>query len=257
MEAMKITVCQMRDQISEFDEDWNLLIEHVQKEKSDIILLPEMTFSPWFAVNPNFVPDEWEKAVLAHDKAETLLKELSPACVLGSRPVNCDNKRLNQAYVWEPESSMTFTHTKYYLPNEEGYWEANWYHRGDGSFQPVRCQEATIGFLICTDLWFYQHSRQYAHQGVHLIACPRATPHATLDKWLTGGRTAAIVAGAFCLSSNKFSLEGADLGGQGWIIDPDGEVLGVTSRNDPFLTVNIDLEEADRAKETYPRYVAD
>jgi hypothetical protein len=48
-----------------------------------------------------------------------------------------------------------------------------------------------------------------------------------------------------------------DLGGQGWAVGPDGQVLGVTSRARPFLTVSIDLAEAERAKSTYPRYVLD
>lgn len=257
MGVMKVTVCQMRDAGTEFVADWNLLIAYAKKEKPDIILLPEMTFSPWFAVNPNFVSETWEKAVLAHDKAEALFEDLAPSCILGSRPINSGHKRLNQAFVWEQDSGMTLAHTKYHLPSEEGYWEAKWYHRGDGRFEPVQCRETSIGFLICTDLWFYQHSRQYGRKGVQLIACPRATPHATLDKWLAGGRAAAVVSGAYCISSNKFSLSGADLGGQGWIVDPDGDVLGLTSTNEQFLTVNIEQKTADESKRTYPRYVED
>ena len=164
---------------------------------------------------------------------------------------------LNQAFVWNPVSGLTLGHTKYHLPNEEGFWEANWYQRGDGSFQPVRCHNANIGFLICTELWFFEHARLYAKNDVHLIACPRATPHSSLENWLAGGRVAALVSGAYCASSNKISIQGADLGGQGWIADPEGNVLGVTKRDTPFLTVDIDLEMAEQAKQTYPRYVRD
>ena len=45
------------------------------------------------------------------------------------------------------------------------------------------------------------------------------------------------------------------MGGQGWIVGPDGEILGITSREQPFVTVEIDPQKADRAKKTYPRYV--
>jgi hypothetical protein len=38
------------------------------------------------------------------------------------------------------------------------------------------------------------------------------------------------------------------------LIDPDGSVLGVTSHAEPFLTVEVDLDQAVRAKRTYPRY---
>ena len=46
--------------------------------------------------------------------------------------------------------------------------------------------------------------------------------------------------------------------GTGWIIEPEeGNVLGLTSQENPFLTIDIDLKIADAAKDTYPRYVLD
>ena len=39
------------------------------------------------------------------------------------------------------------------------------------------------------------------------------------------------------------------------VINPDGEVLGLTSRREPFVTVEIDLNEVALAKQTYPRYI--
>lgn len=254
---MKVTVCQMRDEIAEFNEDWSQLKEHTQRERPDLIILPEMAFSPWFAKDSVFNPETWDRAVLDHDAAEKAIKDLSPSCVLGSRPVNSGKKRLNRAFVWNTDSGFSFAHTKFHLPNEEGFWEANWYHRGSGLFEPTQCLNANIGFLICTELWFYEHARFFTKKGVHMIACPRATPHSTLDKWLAGGRVAAVVSGAYCVSSNKISLRGSDLGGQGWIVDPEGEVMGVTSQDMPFLTINIELGIAEKAKKTYPRYIED
>jgi len=80
---------------------------------------------------------------------------------------------------------------------------------------------------------------------------------ASADKWLAGGRAAAVMCGAFCLSSNRGGLDinGMEWAGQGWIIEPDGEILGLTSLEDPFVTVDIDLQTAEKAKKTYPRYV--
>ena len=75
---------------------------------------------------------------------------------------------------------------------------------------------------------------------------------------MAGGRTAAVVSGAFCLSScfggrDRYGMQWA---GRGWIIEPEeGDILAVTSRSQPFITLDIDLQVADRAKQTYPRYV--
>jgi N-carbamoylputrescine amidase len=256
---MKVTVCELGNDPASFAKDWERLAAHVKVEQSDLVLLPEMPFSPWFAWSPKYDPTVWKNSVNAHREAIPLLEQLAPAIVCGSQPIDKTNRRHNEAFIWEQRSGFQSAHTKYYLPNEEGYWEASWYERGDGNFEPIRAGDALLGFLICTDLWFFQHSRSYGKKGVHLIASPRATPRSTLDKWLAGGQSAAVVSGAFVFSSNKVNQEGekADLGGQGWIVGPNGKVLGLTSQEQPFLTLDLDLTKAEKAKETYPRYVKD
>jgi len=256
---MKVTVCQLGNDPEAFARDWERLAAHVKTEQSDLVLLPEFPFSPWFAWSPEYNPTIWEDAVKAHQEAAPLLEKLSSAFVCGSLPVNNKGKRHNEAFIWDSTSGFRYAHTKYYLPDEEGYWEASWYERGDGDFAPISAGGAVLGFVICTDIWFFQHARSYGKKGVHLIACPRATPRSTLNKWLVGGQAAAVVSGAFVLSSNKINREEdkADLGGQGWIVGPNGKVLGLTSHEHPFLTLDLDLAKAEKAKETYPRYVKD
>ena len=62
----------------------------------------------------------------------------------------------------------------------------------------------------------------------------------------------------------KFGIESsiarhqASVVGVGRVVEPEeGDVLGVTSRERPFLTLEIDLGVSDTAKTTYPRYVLD
>ena len=146
---------------------------------------------------------------------------------------------------------------KYYLPDENLFWEATWYKRGELDFTPKQVGDVKVGMAICTEIWYTEHARNYAKSGVHIVASPRATEISSADKWIAGGRACAVMAGAFCLSSNRGSLDinGMHWAGQGWIIEPDGEVLGLTSEEAPFLTIDIDLQSAEYAKKTYPRYV--
>lgn len=173
--------------------------------------------------------------------------------------MNQNGRRLNQGFVWDNRNGYHAAHHKYYLPDEEGFWEASWYERGDGRFVPVEAAGLRIGFEICTDLWFMHRARAYGREGAHLVVTPRATPRSTVDKWLAGGRTTAVVGGAYSISSNRTSAKGSkvEFGGQGWIIGPDGDVLGLTSGERPFVTVEIEIEQAERAKSGYPRYVPD
>lgn len=256
---MRVTVCELHNDPDDFAADWERLAAHVRQEGSELVVLPEMAFAPWFGAHRHFDPIVWLTATTAHDAWMACLGDLAPAAVISSRPIDDNQERLNAGYIWQAERDVEFVHAKYYLPDEPGFWEASWYGRGDGDFSLFAHGAAQIGMLICTELWFFDRARAYGQAGAHIIAVPRATPRETLDKWLVGGRAAAIVAGAFVLSSNAITRDNelANLGGRGWVVGPDGDLLAQTSPAQPFATVDIDLAAAERAKQTYPRYVLD
>jgi N-carbamoylputrescine amidase len=253
---MRVTVCQLSDEREAFAADWDALCAHARRERSELVLLPEMPFSAWFAVERRFEPEIWRAAIAEHVLWKERLGDLAPAVVLATRPVERDGRRLNEAFVWA-SGAATAVHDKRYLPDEDGFWEASWYDRGDGVFQPAAAGPARVGFQICTELWTLEESRQYGLKGVDVLAAPRATPASSRERWLVAGRAAAILAGAYCISSNRSgaSRAGFEFAGMGWIIDPEGEVLAMTSNESPIISLDIDLAQASRAKATYPRYV--
>jgi N-carbamoylputrescine amidase len=250
---MRVTVCQFHDDAAGLERDWHGLVAHVRSERSDFVLLPEMPFFPWFATKRTFDAALWKAAVAAHSAWEQRLSELSPAVVASTRPIDFGNERYNEGFLWERETGSRAAHAKAYLPDEEGVWEASWYQAATPDFTPVQVREAHVGFLICTELWHMEQARLYGLEQVQLLVTPRLTAEVTLEKWLAAGRVAAIVAGAFGLSSNRFAESGL-YGGRGWIVDPEGAVLALTSEEQPFVSATIDLDVADRAKTTYPRY---
>lgn len=255
---MKVTVCELSNERPALEDRWSSLAEHCRREKSEFLLLPEMPFSPWLAGRHD--PDQaaWMSAVVEHESWRNTLIDVMPATVAATQPVVDGDSNYNEAFLWSAVAGYRPAHRKYYLPNEDGFWEANWYRRGPREFLPVELNGLRIGFLLCTEMWFTEHARSYATASVELLAAPRATGVSSTEKWIAGGRAAAVMSGAFCLSSNRSGVDasGFEWGGHGWIIEPEeGEVLGLTSPQRPFLTIDIDLEVARRAKETYPRYV--
>jgi predicted amidohydrolase len=253
---MRVTVCQLEDGRDGFEEGWDGLCRHVRDQGSELVLLPEMPFSAWFAAARPFDAGVWAAAVAGHGAWQERLAELAPATVLGTAAVERGGTRLNEAFVWSDGLARP-AHHKRYLPDEDGFWEASWYAPGDGSFELAEAAGAKVGFQICTEIWTLQASRDYGLAGADIIAAPRATPAVSRDKWLVGGRAAAILAGAFCLSSNRSgtAATGLEFAGCGWIVDPDGQVLALTTDEEPVVTRDIDLEMARAAKSTYPRYV--
>lgn len=253
---MKITVCQIN--ASQLESDWDALVSHVQAQQSEVVLLPEMAFSTWFAASKDFDIEIWNDAVEQHQQWSERFHELGAKIVTGTMPINRDGKRLNAAFVWTGDTGLRLVHDKTYVPDEDGFWEASWYQRGKIDFPIVTIDNLNIGFMICTEMWFFQHARDYSKQNIHLLLCPRSTMLKSVPKWLVGGQTAAIVSGAFCLSSNHVGRAGEiELGGHGWVVDPLGTLLATTSEDEPFLTLDIDVAEAEAAKDDYPCYVID
>lgn len=257
----RVTVCELPDfESDDFDARFEALVEHAAATDADLVVIPEMPFSPWLAAtDPDGadVEGDWERAVESHERWLARLDDLAPAAVLGSRPTVRGDRRHNEGFVHGGGRTRD-VHVKSHLPDEPGFREASWYHAGDGGFESVDCAGLDVGALVCTDLWASNEVRRYGRAGVDLLANPRVTERRTTDKWLAGARTMAVLAGAYLVSSNRSgTADGVTFGGSGWVIDPDGTVLARTDEDHPFATVELDPSVAAQAKETYPRDALD
>ena len=256
---MKITVCQIDNIPQSFEKCLLNLQAYLLSQHTDLLLLPEMPFSEWLPKDKNFSENKWKNAVDEHMDRIKFLSKLNAKYIIGTRPaIDKNGKFLNIAFLHDSSINKIFSiHEKYYLPNDEGFWEATWYSKGSGKFIPFHIGTTLAGLQICTDMWFFHHAREFGKKHIEILCVPRATPYASLKKWTIGGKSAAIVSGAFCISSNLYNPPGigADLGGIGWIISPEGEILNSTNPNRPFITMDLDLSKSREAKKTYPRYV--
>ena len=244
---MRITVCQLHNGREALAADWRRLVEHVRTQRSELVLLPEMPFYPWFPTPREFDATVWHQALVAHDAWEKRLSDLTPAVALGTRPVDFGALRYSAGFMWNEQEGIAETiHVKSCLSNEEGAWETTWYERAVPDFESVTIGRARLGMLIGLELWMTDQARFYGDDGVHIIAIPRVdrSVDAEMDvanrEWLEGGRTAAMGAGTFVMSSSRGG-RGNSFGGAGFVIAPDGQVLATTSPEQPFASVEIDL----------------
>lgn len=251
---MRVTVCELPHEPDALAAAWAALGEHAVAHRSELVLLPEFAMVEPVWESERFDADRWSAIVRLSDSWLRRLSELRTEYVVGTRPVGLDRRRLNQAYLWSAAGGVEPLRSKYYLPQEPGNWEASWFERGDSAFPVFHAGPASFGINVCTELWALETYATYAARGVELLLSPRATALATTPKWLAAGVVAAVRSGAFSLSSNRVEPTGA-CGGGGWIIDPAGEVLAVTSATEPFATRDIDLTAAAKAQSSYPRYV--
>ncbi|MEP6733280.1 MAG: carbon-nitrogen hydrolase family protein [bacterium] len=251
---MRVTVCELPHETNALARAWAALCEHSAAHASQLVLLPEFAMAEPVWECEQFDADHWCVVETLSDLQLRKLHELSAEYVVGTRPVRVNGRRLNQAYLWSIATGVQPLRSKYFLPDEPGSWEATWFQKGDPVFPAFHAGTVPFGVNICTELWALETYAAYAAMGVELVLSPRATALATTAKWQAAGVVAAVRSGAFSVSSNRVEATGA-CGGGGWIIDPAGEVLAVTSAAEPFATLDIDLTMAATAKASYPRYV--
>jgi N-carbamoylputrescine amidase len=216
---MIVTVCELPDDRKAFADGWQRLGEHIKSARSGLVVLPDMTFSPWFADAAHVDAARWSEACAAHDAWEHRLAELGAAVVAGSRPIDFGNERYDEGFLWDAEYGMRSVHAK-----------------ASHDFIPLEVQGVDIGFMIDSECWA-RGERPYGRGEVDLVVMPRCTRSETFAQRLEQACSVATETGAFAVSSNR----SAPFEGQGWIVAPDGHVLGTTSRDQPFLSLEIHL----------------
>jgi N-carbamoylputrescine amidase len=254
MAKLKIGVCECPAEMTAGSAAWTELAQSVARESPDLFLLNEMPFGPWIAGAAAFDERAWTTSCELHEAGLERLGDLGAAAVAASRPREAGGRRINEAFVWTKAAGAQAVHSKQYFPDEEGYYEARWFQAGERHFRLAAAGPLRVGFLICTELMFNEHARSYGRSGAHLLLVPRAVGEGSLRRWLVAMRMAAIVSGAYVLSSNRSGPDarGQVFGGRGWIIDPQGDLVAQTSVVTPEVFCEIDTDFVTRAQNEYP-----
>jgi len=256
---MKITVCELSENELYFIEDWSKLKTHLSETRPDLLLLPEMPFSRWIASEEQGTDRSRIESVEKHERWMLELEQLPVKRVVYSRPVITGSKFFNTAFLFDKEKGHQKIHSKSFFPQEPHFWEESWYDCEEPrTFELFETDSIRIGILLCTEMWFTEYARQYGRQGIDLLLCPRATGITSVPQWIRLGQTLSIISGAYCVSSNKSGpgANGFRWGGNGYITSPmDGTMLGITSPDKKFITLDIDICKSRQAKKEYPLYV--
>jgi N-carbamoylputrescine amidase len=199
---MIVTVCELPEDRKGFERGWAHLAAHIGQAGSGRVLLPDMDLRPGlFAA--------WERR----------LGEVGAALVLGTCSVAFGAERYNEGFVWTADTGFLSVHAQ-----------------ASRDFVPIEIDGIDIGFMIGSEL-SARGELPYVRGDVDIVAMPRCTRAEQFAQRLESACAVATGVGAFALSSNR----SAPFEGQGWIVAPDGRVLGTTSGSQPFVSLEIDL----------------
>lgn len=248
---VNVTCVELPDDIT--TDIWENLLHHIEENSPELLILNEMPFSKWFWGVPDVDFDVAKNAVNIHDERMEMVKNLD-CNVISSRPIIEEDKLFNEAFIWDREYRPV--HTKHFFPEESGFYEESWFARKPPIFNTFEVNGVSAGVLLCTEMWFDEHARKYGKDGAQLIAGPRATEIGGLERWKIAFKHISIVSGAFTVTSNRVGMTKTNnFCGYGCIVDPNGNLIAHTSRDEPYITHDIDFDLADEAKKQYPCYV--
>lgn len=251
---MKVSICATENGITHLDSH---ILDQAQDAGSDLLVLPEMPFGEWVSEKQVFDKTIFLNSIHTHERALEKLRE-SRISILTSQPKLAGGKRVNQA-VLVGKGEIKPIHMKQHFPNEAGYWEAQWFERGDLKLNVFEIANIKCGVLLCTDAMFLEQARQLRSLGAQVIIVPRATTGDCGDLWSSTLALIAKLYGCYVLSANRFTTDTTapvQFNGQSMAFSPQGELLATTSTQSPLLHLAINAEEVASRAQDYPVYLA-
>jgi N-carbamoylputrescine amidase len=156
---------------------------------------------------------------------------------------------------------------KMHIPDDPNFYEKFYFAPGDLGFCSFDTEHVRVGPLICWDQWYPEAARLSTLGGAEILVYPTAIGWmpsekaeygaAQLDAWKTIQRAHAIANGVFVVSVNRVGHEGPqgagiEFWGHSFVCDPSGVVLAEAGTDESVLIVQIDLDQIERVRRTWP-----
>ena len=224
------------------------LIAEAARRQSQLIILPELWSSGYDLENAAAQADELDQGLFAK------LSELAARhriAIVGSILERRGESVANSAPYYSADGRRLGVYRKIHLFRL--FDEDKWLVAGD-ALTALDLPWGTTALTICYDLRFPELYRRCAvEHGAKLILVCAEWPLIRLAHWRTLLMARAIENQCFVAAVNACGeTGGAVFGGHSMVIDPWGEVVVEAGQAEQLLTVEIDLDEADRVRQMIP-----
>lgn len=230
------------------------LIKQAAKQGAQIICLQELFRAPYFPQYQKIdakkyaetIPGESTRAMSA------LAKELGVVIIAPIFEKAKNNKYYNTAAVFDHKGKLIGKYRKIHIPQDPGFYEKDYFERGDLGYKIFKTKFGKFAVLICYDQWFPEAAREARLAGAEIIFYPTALGNILgykpegdwHDAWETNIRGHAITNSLYAIAVNRVGIEGRmKFFGQSFISDPFGKILRRASASrEEVLMAKIDIE---------------
>lgn len=247
---MKVCTADFPDETGAYEAAIDAIARHVDDHKPDLMVLPEMPFTPWVFHTDDFDQAVWDNAVNSHAKWLDRFASQISVPLIASRPTDMDGKRLNQAFYLDADRVIHPLRSKFYLPNDFPAVEVPWFDVGDMPGEVFDIAGHRIGIQLCSEIMYAEIPRILGANGISILVQPRAT--GGHPRWRAASIVAAVTSGAYVIGANRKSLDRDWFTGGSWVYSPQGDLLAETTVGAPIKTVYIDLSRVAVARSEYP-----
>lgn len=214
-----------------------LIRETVEKEHSDVVVLPETWSTGFFPAD--LAPCADDNGRRTKETFSALAKELKVNIVCGSVAARKAGGFYNTAYVFDRQGNVIAEYDKTHLftPSGEHHSFSPGTHTCNFPLEGKQC-----ALIICYDIRFPELSRACALQGAELMFVVAQWPNQRMMHLETLARARAIENQMFLVLCNSVGTAGETrCGGRSAIIDPWGEYLALAGDGEEIITGEPDL----------------
>ncbi len=248
------------------------LVAEAAKKGADIVCLPELFTSPYFA-QAEKKSEEGKKAIKyaqtipgpASAALSAAAKKNKITLVAGSiyEQDGKTKKLYNTSLVFAPDGKMMGNYRKTHIPHDPNFYEQDYFEKGDTGFKvfnaPAGSSSARISPLICYDQWFPEAARTCALMGAQIIFYPTAigVPDGVeqaegnwQEAWENVMRGHAIANNVIVAAVNRCGREGEmNFWGGSFVCDAFGKTLARAGSEEEVLVVRVDPAHSEMVRE--------
>jgi predicted amidohydrolase len=241
------------------------LIEIASERGAEVVCLPELFTTRYFAQYEgeaqeemglacmDTIPGKATKALAASARKNRI------SLIGGSIYESDDDQTFNTSVVFGNNGKMLGKYRKTHVPQDQYYFEKEYFEPGDTGFEVFETDQARIASLICYDQWYPEAARCCALLGADIIFYPTAigtikgiqqTEGNWHRAWEDVMRGHAIANSLVVAAVNRTGYEDRmRFWGGSFVIDAFGKTLKRAGSKEGVLVCDIDLDHGKEVRE--------